>query len=168
MSQGIVQLQLAAHYLQDETLRPAAQLFQAKAFAKGLAFEFITDIASDVCVMTDRVRLSQIVFNLLTNAIKFTDKGGIRFTTTLRPRPHSTLQELHIKVDDTGLGIPEKELPTIFDVFEQGYVGLDRGGSGLGLAIAKQLVNLMNGDISVKSYVDTCCGALLLPCFFCH
>jgi len=99
----------------------------------------------------DAARLQQILVNLVNNAIKFTDQGEVcvKFLRTDDAK-------WGLAVEDTGRGIPESELPYIFDTFRQveGSTTRVHGGFGLGLAIVKQLVNLMSGDIKVESQLD--------------
>jgi len=99
----------------------------------------------------DGARLQQILLNLVNNGIKFTEHGTVhvRLFSPYRNR-------WGIEVSDTGSGIPESEIPYIFDTFRQveGTATRVHGGFGLGLSIVKQLVHLMNGDINVKSRVD--------------
>jgi PAS domain S-box-containing protein len=96
----------------------------------------------------DPARLQQILVNLVTNAIKFTDQGEVS-VKLWRPQEKKWV----IEVSDTGQGIPSSELPYIFDTFRQveGTATRTHGGFGLGLSIVKQLVNLMSGEIKVKS-----------------
>jgi PAS domain S-box-containing protein len=96
----------------------------------------------------DAARLQQILVNLVTNAIKFTDEGSIRVRLFLPDE-----NKWGIVVSDTGAGIPQSELPYIFDTFRQVDAAATRvhGGFGLGLSIVKQLVSLMNGEIEVQS-----------------
>jgi two-component system sensor histidine kinase ChiS len=100
-------------------------------------------------VDADENRLQQILYNLIGNAIKFTEQGKIEITAVVNP------QWLTITVTDTGIGIPTDKLDRIFESFEQvdGSVARKYGGTGLGLAITKQLVNLHGGDIEVQSTV---------------
>jgi signal transduction histidine kinase len=99
----------------------------------------------------DGARLQQILLNLVNNGIKFTEHGTVhvRLFSPYRNR-------WGIEVSDTGSGIPESELPYIFDTFRQveGTATRVHGGFGLGLSIVKQLVHLMNGDINVKSQIE--------------
>jgi signal transduction histidine kinase len=99
----------------------------------------------------DAERLNQILVNLVNNAIKFTDKGRIHVKLF---QPYEN--KWGIEVSDTGVGIPESELPYVFDTFRQveGTATRVHGGFGLGLSIVKQLVTLMNGEIKVRSTVD--------------
>ena len=100
----------------------------------------------------DAARLQQILVNLVNNAIKFTDQGEVR-VRLLRTAD----AKWGIEVEDTGQGIPEADLPYIFDTFRQveGATTRVHGGFGLGLSIVKQLVNLMSGDIKVESKINT-------------
>jgi len=99
----------------------------------------------------DALRLQQILVNLVNNSVKFTDRGTVRVRLFC---PDGS--KWGIEVTDTGHGIPESEIPYIFDTFRQVESTATRvhGGFGLGLSIVKQLVTLMNGDIRVKSKVD--------------
>ena len=96
----------------------------------------------------DAARLQQILVNLVSNAIKFTRQGSIR-VRLFRPGEN----QWGIVVSDTGDGIPESEIPHIFDTFRQveGAAIRVHGGFGLGLSIVKQLINMMNGEIDVQS-----------------
>lgn len=100
-------------------------------------------------VDADENRLQQILYNLIGNAIKFTQQGKIEITAVVNP------EWLTITVIDTGIGIPTEKLERIFESFEQvdGSIARKYGGSGLGLAITKQLVKLHGGDIEVQSTV---------------
>lgn len=94
----------------------------------------------------DRVRIGQILINLITNAIKYSDKGTIRVSVIVK-------EKLEISIEDTGVGIPEDMIDTIFDSFvqiENTYTKTHEG-VGLGLSIVKQLIQLLNGEISIES-----------------
>jgi len=98
---------------------------------------------------TDGLRLEQILTNLVTNAVKFTQKGQI----AIRAREASAQELAIFEVSDTGIGIPAGELPFIFDEFHQvdGSISRPQGGIGLGLALVKKIVALLEGEISVVS-----------------
>ncbi|MEH6748918.1 MAG: ATP-binding protein [Paracoccaceae bacterium] len=115
------------------------------AEAKGILLE--TE-PCDTKVAADPVRVAQIMENLLSNAVKFTSSGGSVRVSAL-PGPHC----VKVTVADTGDGIPEEKLDSIFEEFSQVHPSGTRrqGGTGLGLAITKRLVALQVGDISVQS-----------------
>lgn len=104
----------------------------------------------------DEKRLKQILINILSNAIKYTNIGGwIRFDI-LTERVKETVIIVKFIIEDNGIGIDKEFLESIFEPFEQGKPSFDRAGTGLGLAITKELVELMDGDIKIESEVG--CG----------
>lgn len=125
-------------------------LFKQKAEEKGIFLHVEIDEKMPFYILGDPGRLRQIIINLVSNAIKFTEKGGITIIVKLE---HD--KECLITVKDTGIGISEKNKKRLFQKFEQADTSTTRkyGGIGLGLAITKKLINLMGGDIAVKSVV---------------
>ena len=125
------------------------QMMDVKSTGKGLSLDFKADGALPKEIETDPVRLRQIVFNLVGNAIKFTEKGGITVTC----RYEKTSSSLAIDVTDTGIGISDEALKNIFDPFVQADTSVTRrfGGTGLGLAISLRLAKAMGGDLTAKS-----------------
>lgn len=117
------------------------------ATSKNLSFEYQCDLDNNKQYWIDSTRLSQVLFNLIGNASKFTDFGGINVSVIERDG------ELVISVVDTGIGIPKSKIGHLFTAFHQGDSSITRrfGGTGLGLAITKHLVEMMRGTISVKS-----------------
>jgi signal transduction histidine kinase len=114
--------------------------------------EIVWDCPSPLPVMeTDGLRLEQILTNLVTNAVKFTQKGQI----TVRARQVLGQDLVIFEISDSGIGIPAEELRYIFDEFRQvdGSISRRYGGMGLGLALVKKLVTLLHGEISVISQV---------------
>lgn len=103
-------------------------------------------------IITDQVKLKQIIVNLLYNAVKFTDSGEIRLTVQIQPH-HYPKAELVATISDTGIGIPADQIVAIFDPFTQIDNSNSRkyGGTGLGLHVSKKLVNLLGGEITVDS-----------------
>ena len=103
-------------------------------------------------VKGDKVRLYQVLLNLMTNAVKFTPEGEIELSLQVEEEKDDRIK-LHVKVRDTGIGIPEDKLEIIFNVFQQVDNSTTRefGGTGLGLTISKQIAKLMEGDIRVES-----------------
>ncbi len=137
----------------DTAVRELFQLYDPVALQKNLALTYKKENDIPECILGDLGRFQQILRNLISNALKFTDKGSV--TLSLRYVGAKKKQALHFIVRDTGMGIPEDKLPIIFDKFTQADTSTSRkyGGSGLGLAITRQLVELMGGKIDIKSIV---------------
>ncbi len=116
--------------------------------------EVLCRIDDDVpaLINSDAGRIRQVLLNLMVNAAKFTDKGEIELKLELEEETNDQLK-LHFSVRDTGIGIPEEKLNTVFEVFQQADGSTTRkyGGTGLGLAICKQIVRLLKGKIWVES-----------------
>lgn len=134
------------------TLQPLADLYVALAQQRGLEMNVLLPEAQESTVACDPERLKQVVSNLLSNALKFTEKGKIELRA-VNAAPSET--GWVIEVEDSGIGIPEHELDGIFDEFSQVDDNWDRrfDGTGLGLAICKNLMQLMGGTIDVRSVV---------------
>ncbi len=113
--------------------------------------ELMVEVMPEVprCVRTDAVKLRQILINLLGNAVKFTDTGGIALRLGCAPAPTADRALLRCEIEDTGNGIAEADLERIFQPFEQ--AGPHGKGTGLGLAITRQFVELMDGTLTVRS-----------------
>jgi CheY-like chemotaxis protein/CHASE3 domain sensor protein len=129
------------------------RLFKPVAKNKGIDFVVELDINSPMTVFLDRQRVEQILKNLISNAIKFTERGCV----TLRIiRQKENKQRIEFQVIDTGIGIEAEQLELIFDAFRQADGGTSRkyGGTGLGLTISKDLARLMAGDILVSSIIN--------------
>ena len=137
-----------------DTLANLLRSFAYKAHEKGLelAYNVAYDVPDYLC--GDPARLSQIVLNLVNNAIKFTSQGEILLEVELKEK-RTNESCLFFKVTDTGIGIPHDKQKDIFNSFSQADTSTTRkyGGTGLGLAIASKLVELMNGKISLESEV---------------
>jgi signal transduction histidine kinase/ActR/RegA family two-component response regulator len=131
------------------------QIFSPKIQSKNLSCEVITHPDVPPYIYMDEVRFHQILFNIVGNAIKFTNKGFIRIETKVIPTKSKNTVELIIEIEDTGIGIPNNQLDLIFDAFTQqsGQSNRQFEGTGLGLAITKRLIKKMNGTIAVKSSV---------------
>ncbi|PJF34727.1 MAG: hypothetical protein CUN49_14175, partial [Candidatus Thermofonsia Clade 1 bacterium] len=119
------------------------------ADSKGLAFVLEVDDRLPDTIIGDFGRIKQIAINLVSNAIKFTDRGSVQVKADLVEGNNMW----RLTVADTGVGIPSHQQEIIFDEFLQAENGLDRGGSGLGLAIVRKLVLAMRGTIRVSSEV---------------
>ncbi len=122
------------------------------AHKKNLDLRFILDAEVPSFLIGDSVRLSQILLNLISNSIKFTQEGSIQTQIKLLEKNQNRLW-LRFEVKDSGIGIPENKLEEIFESFQQidSNSASARIGTGLGLSIVKQLVSLQNGNIFVKS-----------------
>jgi CheY-like chemotaxis protein len=125
-----------------------------KAETKGLKIETTLDRDIPHLLIGDPVRLRQVLLNLISNAIKFTDRGYVRVTLSHRPRNGDRV-ELRIEIADSGIGIPTEARERLFKRFSQGDSATSRvfGGTGLGLAICKELCELMGGAIGFESEV---------------
>ncbi|NJL59208.1 MAG: HAMP domain-containing protein [Desulfobacteraceae bacterium] len=114
-----------------------------------LIFERSPDVPQ--YIGTDELRLRQILINLLSNSVKFTKEGGIAMRVISEPSSAQKTR-LHFEIEDTGVGMDEQDIHTIFDAFVQSESGKMAGeGTGLGLAISHQFVKLMGGDMTVNS-----------------
>ena len=127
-------------------------LLAGTAREKGLELSCYTDVDLPKTLKGDSVRLRQVITNLIGNAVKFTIKGEISVKVNLIKRSQTSAQ-IEFSVEDTGIGIAENILPTLFNEFTQADGSTTRkfGGTGLGLTISRQLVELMGGSISVVS-----------------
>ena len=130
-------------------------IFETKIQEKNLELVKIYDAKIPKILLGDPVRLHQIILNLVSNAIKFTSKGKITISVLLLGEDEQSAT-VEFAVADTGIGIEEQKIDSIFDDFQQATSGTSRiyGGTGLGLAIVKQLVEAQGGTISVKSKID--------------
>ena len=133
-----------------ELLGDIESMFRLPAIAKGLQWEVITEPRLPRYIAADEGKLRQILINLIGNAVKFTENGGVVLragtTSPIDSRPH-----LVIEVEDSGVGISSEELGWLFDPFRQTASGAKVGGTGLGLAISRRHARLMSGDITVTS-----------------
>jgi signal transduction histidine kinase/CheY-like chemotaxis protein len=149
----IVQAPMSTHAL----VSSVAGLFRSNAQHKRLSLILDVDPHAADRVWGDAQRLKQVLLNLISNAIKFTERG----TVTLRLRPAPAMRDhagLMFEVADTGIGIPEQALPRLFEPFHQVQTGnRSYGGTGLGLAISQRIVEAMGGKIEVHS--EAGCGS---------
>ncbi|WP_146436260.1 PAS domain S-box protein [Blastopirellula retiformator] len=132
-------------------LSEVASILKVKADEKGLKLEheWISDTPNQI--VTDAVRLRQLLTNLIGNAIKFTEFGGVSVSASWSAKR----QQLMFEVRDSGIGIPEDQLEAIFEPFSQADTTTTRrfGGTGLGLAICRRIADLLGGDVTVQSQV---------------
>ena len=141
----------------DECVQGLVELLAPKAYEKGIEIAWAVDPSLPRQLMGDEVRVRQIVTNLVGNAIKFTDSGGV-LVTVARTRIANRAAgkgdiDIAISVEDTGIGIAPESLPALFSEFEQADAAVQRrqGGTGLGLAISRRLARAMGGDVLVSS-----------------
>jgi signal transduction histidine kinase len=129
----------------------AVQVWTGQAETKRIGVEFDLEHCPGR-IIADEVRLRQIIFNLMSNAIKFTDRGQVRLAAFAEERDDGG-ETLVIRVADSGIGIPQDRIEDIFESFRQVDGGVTRrhGGTGLGLAICRSLARAMGGDVTVAS-----------------
>lgn len=138
-------------------LEEIERIFRMKISQKGLQFCIEVDSEIPDTLLLDEARIRQVLLNLVGNAVKFTDKGYIRLS--LKKHFSSPVYQdkinLAISVEDTGIGIQESDLESIFESFKQQHGQNNRkyGGTGLGLSISKRLAEMMNGRLTVESVV---------------
>ncbi len=135
-----------------DVVEGAIDLLATQAEAKGLDFAFHVDPAIPLRLMGDSGRLRQVLLNLLGNAVKFTEKGGVSLSVTLT-NASDTHVRLHFATRDTGIGISDEALGRLFLPFSQADASVTRkyGGTGLGLVICQRIVHLLGGEIGVES-----------------
>lgn len=134
----------------DDSVALLAPLAQEKGLELNLSFSCPDSLWLNV----DGARIRQVIFNLVGNAIKFTEQGSVALEVNCESHTESHYQ-INFKVTDTGIGIPEQAMETLFDRFVQVDTTLSREhtGTGLGLAICRQLIELMSGELSATSTV---------------
>ena len=132
-------------------MREVVRVLSVRAAEKGIALDLAFAGPLPERVVTDPSRLRQIITNLVGNALKFTERGGVTVTASLTGAPRA--QRLQIAVSDTGIGIPPEKIGSIFEAFSQADNSIARrfGGTGLGLTISRQLAGALGGDITVQS-----------------
>ncbi len=148
---GKMEIENTVFYLRD-LIESIFNSFGFRAEEQGIALE--KDIESKIpeTLMGDPVRINQVITNLMSNALKFTETGSIKLTIRQLSIDDERVN-LEFRVADTGIGIPEDKVEEIFNSFSQASSSTTRkyGGTGLGLAIVKKIVNLFDGDIYVES-----------------
>ncbi len=136
-------------------LNESEEIFRPIIYNKGLEFKKDFNFPPDLCLSIDKTRLAQVILNLINNACKFTSTGhiGLHIEQTAK-KGNSVL--LKFTIEDTGLGMEQKDVSKVFQEFEQleNHLTKQHQGTGLGLAICKHVVNTMGGDIWVESEKD--------------
>ncbi len=150
-----------------ELIHDVGKLMGSNAAAKGLEFSVSFSSAEPEIIFGDPTRLRQILSNLLSNSIKFTDKGKISVHVSIETMG-STQVKLNIEIHDTGIGINEEAMERIFHQFSQADSSMSRkfGGTGLGLAISQKLSHLMGTEITVSSEEGEGSTFRLCPVFY--
>ena len=137
------------------TVESAVEVMIAKAREKNIDLGCFVEPAARGTYRGDAARLRQVLLNLISNAIKFTEKGGVSLLVKVArvEDPATAMSHLRFEVQDCGIGIPQATCARLFQKFSQADSSVTRryGGTGLGLAICKQLVELMGGEIGVES-----------------
>ncbi len=142
---GKVELSLEKFSL-DDMVREVVETLSPAASEKGL--ELIREVPEGVTLFSDKRRTKQVLINLVSNAVKFTDQGNVKIAARV---PGD--ENLEVRVIDTGVGIKKEDMDKLFQPFQQIDVSLTKryGGSGLGLYLSKKLTDLLGGNISAKS-----------------
>ena len=148
---GKLQLERIPFKIVDK-IATTIQSFIYRAEEKELGLIFQNSVPADMVVEGDPYRLSQVLNNILSNALKFTDSGHINIVTGIRERNEEEVV-IDITIQDTGIGIGKEQLRTIFEPFEQADATISRkyGGTGLGLAISKNMIEMQHGELLVDS-----------------
>jgi HAMP domain-containing protein/signal transduction histidine kinase/DNA-binding response OmpR family regulator len=151
----------AEEVLFTNVLEMVARPFRHEAENRRLTFDIYSDPHLPRSLVTDSKRLQQVLKNLLSNAFKFTEQGGVRASVSVATRGWSenhpvlsgAASVIAFEVSDTGIGIPQEKQRIIFEAFQQADAGTSRkyGGTGLGLAISRELANLLGGEIQLRS-----------------
>ena len=123
-----------------------AEIFAARQ-DKNIHFQINNEVNPEISILTDEIRLRQVIDNLLGNAIKFTSSGSISVDVKMEG------EIIHFNISDTGIGSPLDQQTTIFERFMQAKQSsnVNFGGTGLGLAISKNLIHLLGGNLYVQS-----------------
>lgn len=136
-----------------DVINEVKQIFKIKSDAKGLDFIINVDSRVPNSLLMDELRIRQVLFNLIGNAIKFTEKGRVEVHLYCKDFKEGSELDIVLEVRDSGIGIPNEQYDIIFEAFRQqeGQSTRKYGGTGLGLTITKRLVNMMNGEIRLQS-----------------
>lgn len=136
-----------------KVLRELEKSVSVSAGQKALDVQLTLDEAIPQFVVGDKVKVNQVLYNLTSNAVKFTDSGSIQIEVALSPKQESNQVLIDFSITDTGSGIPSERLTSVFEKFVRLETHSHIGGTGLGLSITRDLIHLLGGYISVKSDV---------------
>ena len=130
-----------------------SELFDLEANTKSIKLEFVIDQRIPPTLYGDENRLTQVLFNLVGNSIKFSDHGTVRVELSQLPSTHNASINILFSISDAGIGISDEQIDIIFEPFVQAEGSYTRSfqGAGLGLPIVRKLVKLMNGEIAIDS-----------------
>ena len=136
-----------------ELAREVITLMSAQAAEKDIRLELVVPGPIPAVISSDKVRLRQVLFNLVGNAIKFTERGFVKLCLRLDDNAFSEHRELYFDVIDSGVGISRADMERIFEPFSQADSSLTRkaGGSGLGLAISRRVARILGGEVEAES-----------------
>lgn len=136
----------------SERVEMCIQSFTFKADEKDVALSYKNNLPRDITVTGDPHRLNQVLNNLISNALKFTDAGTVTVETRVTKEQDDKVF-VYFSVQDTGIGIPEDKLQSIFEPFMQAHSSVSRkyGGTGLGLSICRELIQLLGGELKAES-----------------
>ena len=145
---------IPVHFSLDDLLHKIELYNKPTSEAKNISFNIESNLENELVLFGDEGRLKQILNNLITNALKFTDKGEVKLAVTAKEQKNQML--LNFEISDTGIGIPQESQEKIFNDFVQLDTDINKkaGGTGLGLYIVKKLVDLLGGNITVESEVN--------------
>ncbi len=155
---GTMHVEVAAVDL-SEVVADLDRMFRQVATDKTLSFDVTLSPSVPAAIRTDELRLKQVLRNLLSNAFKFTERGGVTLLveavaapTGLKASNDTTLTWMRFAVTDTGIGIPKDKHRIIFEAFQQVDGGSNRrfGGTGLGLSISREIAGLLGGELTLK------------------
>ncbi len=151
---GRMELDCDAYSL-DSVIVDLYNLVQFRTEAKGLELNFSVDPSLPSRLFGDEIRLKQVITNLLTNAVKYTEKGRVDFEIRLKDKSSDSIS-LTVAVTDTGIGIRNEDMERLFEPFDRLDLKKTRSieGSGLGLAITRQLLSLMGSELKVESQYE--------------
>jgi PAS domain S-box-containing protein len=150
---GRVSLEIGLCNVRD-LLREVEAMLKHRTEGKGLTLRFDSDAGIPVSLQADTTKLRQILINIIGNAIKFTDHGGIVVRSAAMHEDENGIA-MAIDIVDTGPGIASSDIDKVFGAFEQTAFGRDKGGTGLGMTISRQYARLMGGDLTISSEVGT-------------
>lgn len=136
----------------EKLIRNTADIFKDQAKAKGLAFNLHIDDVFYELLIGDETRIRQVLYNILSNAVKYTMKGSIDVSITKKIVQNNNVY-VHFEVADTGIGMDKETLDSLYEPFARGKVG-NISGTGLGLPVTKSIVSMLKGSIIATSEVD--------------